>query len=171
LTNLLFIIAKLGLPSIETPTATNSIILEIGNTGFADEESYVIKSLDCADVISIKGQGPAGVFYGIQTLLSLLTINGTVGFRPLPGIHVVDTPRFEYRGVHLDVARNFQPKETVMDLVETMAQYKLNKLHLHLSDDEAWRLEIPQLPELTTVRILNKYQLILILKQIKTLPP
>jgi len=59
--------------------------------------------------------------------------------------------RFEYRGLHLDVARNFHPVPTVLSLLDAMSQYKLNKLHLHLSDDEAWRLQIPALPELTTV--------------------
>ncbi|WAQ99011.1 HEX-like protein [Mya arenaria] len=146
-----FLGAKLRLPHIDTPVATRAIILEIGNTGIDDPESYLIKSLDCADVISVKGQSPAGVFYGVQSLLSLLTVNGTETFRTLPGFSILDEPRYGYRGIHLDVARNFQPKETVIDLLDSMAQYKLNKLHLHLSDDEAWRLDIPSLPELTSV--------------------
>ncbi|KAL4227733.1 hypothetical protein ACF0H5_013169 [Mactra antiquata] len=142
---------KLGLKVVDAPVATNAIILEIGNTGYNDKDSYVIKTFDCADVISIKGGSSSGVFYGAQTLISLLTDNGTISLGRLPGMVIIDEPRFEYRGVHLDVARNFHPKETVNDLIDTMAHYKLNKLHLHLSDDEAWRLEIPKLPELTSV--------------------
>lgn len=93
------------------------------------------------------------MFYAIQTLLSLLGDDGDDKPRILPGLVIIDEPRYEYRGMHLDVARNFHPKETVKGLIDTMAQYKMNKLHLHLADDEAWRLEIPELPELTTVCI------------------
>ena len=60
--------------------------------------------------------------------------------------------RYPYRGVMIDVARNFQYKESIFKLIDAMATYKLNKLHLHLSDDEGWRLEIPDLPELVEVR-------------------
>ena len=66
-------------------------------------------------------------------------------------MHIIDAPRFEYRGFQLDVARNFQPKEAVFRLLDLMARYKLNKFHFHLTDDEGWRLEIPGLPELTRV--------------------
>ena len=103
--------------------------------------------------LSTLGNTPTGVFYGIQTLLSLLSNSNQT--QTLPGITIIDEPRFEYRGMHLDIARNFHPKETVMDLVDTMAQYKMNKLHLHLADDEAWRLEVPELPELTTVGLIE----------------
>ena len=63
----------------------------------------------------------------------------------------MDAPRFGYRGFMLDVARNFQPKAEVLRVLDLMARYKLNVLHFHLTDDEGWRLEIPSLPELTTV--------------------
>jgi hexosaminidase len=62
---------------------------------------------------------------------------------------VLDAPRFGYRGMMLDVARHFASKETVLRLLDCMACYKLNKLHLHLTDDEGWRLHIDALPELT----------------------
>ena len=66
-------------------------------------------------------------------------------------LRIVDAPRFGYRGLMLDVARNFQPKATVLRTLDLMAQYKLNVLHFHLTEDEGWRLEIPSLPELTSV--------------------
>ena len=69
----------------------------------------------------------------------------------LPEIHIEDKPRFEHRGMHVDVARNFRSVDDIKRLLDVMAMYKLNKLHLHLSDDEGWRLEIPGLPELTEV--------------------
>jgi len=64
---------------------------------------------------------------------------------------VVDAPRFGYRGFMLDVARNFHPKAVVLRTLDLLARYKINVLHLHLTDDEGWRVEIPSLPELTTV--------------------
>ena len=70
---------------------------------------------------------------------------------PVDSVKIVDAPRFRYRGLHLDVARNFQSKQTVEKLLDLMAFYKLNRLHLHLTDDEGWRIEIKQLPELTSV--------------------
>ena len=98
-------------------------------------------------IIEITGVTAAGVFWGVQTLLSI-TQEGQV-----PNIVIHDEPRFEYRGMSLDVARNFVDKEEVLKLLEVMAMYKLNKLHFHLTDDEGWRLEIPGLPELTEVVI------------------
>jgi hexosaminidase len=69
----------------------------------------------------------------------------------LPGVAVVDAPRFAYRGFQLDVARNFQDKRVVFKVLDLMAAYKLNKFHFHLTDDEGWRLEIAGLPELTAI--------------------
>ncbi|OTA18727.1 beta-N-acetylhexosaminidase [Xenorhabdus beddingii] len=90
----------------------------------------------------------SGVFYGLQSLFSLLPANGTPRMATLT---VKDAPRFEYRGVSLDVGRNFHSKAAVLRLLDQMSHYKLNKFHFHLSDDEGWRLEIPGLPELTEV--------------------
>ncbi|MBD2810575.1 beta-N-acetylhexosaminidase [Xenorhabdus sp. Vera] len=90
----------------------------------------------------------SGVFYGLQSLFSLLPANGTPKIATLIA---KDAPRFEYRGVFLDVGRNFHSKKAVLRLLDQMANYKLNKFHFHLSDDEGWRLEIPGLPELTEV--------------------
>ena len=69
----------------------------------------------------------------------------------LPLGQIKDQPRYAYRGMHLDLARNFQSYESLIKLIDLMAFYKLNKLHLHLTDDEGWRLESKILPELTEV--------------------
>ncbi|WP_340620723.1 beta-N-acetylhexosaminidase [Xenorhabdus siamensis] len=90
----------------------------------------------------------SGVFYGLQSLFSLLPANGVPKIATLTA---KDAPRFEYRGMFLDVGRNFHSKEAVLRLFDQMAAYKLNKFHFHLSDDEGWRLEIPGLPELTEI--------------------
>jgi len=97
--------------------------------------------------IYITGYDDAGMFYGLQSLFALSDSEG----KSLPKIEIQDAPRFDYRGVMVDVARNFHTKQAILDTLDQMAAYKLNKLHLHLSDDEGWRLEIPGLPELTDV--------------------
>ena len=95
--------------------------------------------------ISIQGVDDNGVFNGLQSLASLVTL----GSNTLPVLTAIDEPHFAFRGLLIDVARNFHSKEFILDMLEQMAAYKLNKLHLHLGDDEGWRLEIPSLPELT----------------------
>jgi hexosaminidase len=95
--------------------------------------------------IRISGVDANGVFNGLQSLASLYR----VGADTLPVINVDDEPHYAFRGMLVDVARNFHSKTFILDLLDQMAAYKLNKLHLHLGDDEAWRLEIPSLPELT----------------------
>ncbi len=104
--------------------------------------------------IEILGSDPMGVFYGIQSL-KLLVPAGSLAVPTeniiIPTIEIKDAPRFDYRGLMLDIARNHQPLEVLHKVIKTMALYKMNKLHLHLTDDEGWRLAIPDLPELTEV--------------------
>ena len=97
--------------------------------------------------ISIDAADESGAFYGLQSLASLITL----GKDTVPYISVVDEPLFEFRSMLVDTARNFRSKEFILKLLDQMAAYKLNKLHLHMGEDEAWRLEIPGLPELTEV--------------------
>lgn len=111
-------------------------------------ESYQLK-ID-KNKITVIGSDNAGVFYGVQSLLALFPAdaNGSV---KLPRVEINDSPRFSYRGMHYDNARNFHGKDAMFKLVEQMAKYKLNTLHWHFSDDEGWRLEIPSLPELSEI--------------------
>jgi len=105
-------------------------------------------------VITITASKPAGIFYGIQSLKTLIPPSAYAHPQKsieIPCVEVKDEPRFTYRAVSLDVARNFETKAQVLKLLDAMALYKLNVLHLHLTDDEGWRLEIPSLPELTSV--------------------
>jgi hexosaminidase len=104
--------------------------------------------------ITITAAGSAGVFYGIESLRALVdpaAYRGAQTTVRVPVLSIEDAPRFPYRGLLLDVARNFQPKSALLKLLDLMAFYKLNTLHLHLSDDEGWRLAIASLPELTDV--------------------
>ncbi|QOC21763.1 carbohydate-binding domain-containing protein [Wenzhouxiangella sp. AB-CW3] len=102
------------------------------------------------DRIVITGHDEAGTYYGIQTLLALLPA-APQNVVEIPTLEVIDKPRFQWRGMHYDMARNFHGLDVTLRLIEQMGRYKLNRLHLHLTDDEGWRLEIPGLPELTDV--------------------
>lgn len=96
----------------------------------------------------VTGYDQAGVFYGLQSLLSLVPAKGEMKIATL---EAKDAPRFDYRGIQLDVGRNFHSKAAVLRLLDQMSAYKLNKFHFHLTDDEGWRIEIPGLPELTDI--------------------
>ncbi|MET3981697.1 hexosaminidase [Mucilaginibacter sp. UYP25] len=104
--------------------------------------------------ITISASTTAGLFYGIQSLKTAISASPWMKAQasiPVPCVNVKDEPRFPYRAVMLDVARNFQSKQQVLKLISLMGVYKLNTLHMHLTDDEGWRIEIPSLPELTAV--------------------
>lgn len=108
--------------------------------------------------VFIEGGSPAGVFWGAQTLRQLL---GPDAYRkaPLdrdrtwsvPYLTVQDAPRFRWRGLMLDVARHFMPKEGVLRYLDLMAAHKLNVFHFHLTDDQGWRVEIERYPKLTEI--------------------
>ncbi len=98
--------------------------------------------------ILIEGNDAAGVFYGIQTLIQLLPTRA--GVLPiLPAIEINDYPRFAYRGMHLDVVRHFFPVDFIKQYIDYLALHKLNYFHWHLTDDQAWRVEMKSHPELT----------------------
>lgn len=97
--------------------------------------------------ITILAAEKSGAFYGVESLAALVTL----GSSSIPSVYIQDEPRYNYRGMHVDVGRNFHSKQLLLDLLDQMAAYKLNKLHLHLGEDEGWRLEIPGLPELTDI--------------------
>lgn len=121
---------------------------EIGTEGYTLEVS--------ARKIIISANQTAGLFYGTQTLLQLLPkeIESNVTVRAkwsLPEVHIKDYPRFKWRGLMLDVSRNFFTKEEVKRYIDEMARFKYNIFHWHLTDDQGWRIEIKSLPELTRV--------------------
>ncbi|GAA1372938.1 beta-N-acetylhexosaminidase [Streptomyces beijiangensis] len=107
--------------------------------------------------VFIEASGHAGAFYAVQTLLQLLpaqvhrTAVAAPGPLELPCATVADEPRFGWRGTLIDVARRFLPKRELLRYIDLLALHKLNVLHLHLTDDQGWRIEIKRCPRLTEV--------------------
>jgi hexosaminidase len=99
-----------------------------------------------AGAIQIVASDSEGAANGLASLAQLVDTRRTV-----PLLAIDDAPRFDFRGLHVDVARNFHSKAEILAILDQMAAYKLNRLHLHLADDEGWRVEIAGLPELTTI--------------------
>ncbi len=97
------------------------------------------------DGIDLRAASEAGIYYGQQTLRQLY--KGEQGF---PLVAIKDSARFAYRGLHLDVSRHFFEKEEVMKLLDVMSYYKLNRLHMHLTDAGGWRFEVEKYPRLTS---------------------
>ncbi|XP_045212514.2 uncharacterized protein LOC123563659 [Mercenaria mercenaria] len=138
-------VLKIG---IATAQQTKNVIILNTTDVSPTPESYTLRVDAKNSIIYLNGKDLDGVFYAAQSLRSILD-----GYnrRDIPEIMIYDEPRFHYRGMHIDVARNFHPVSDIKRLIRSMAMYKMNKLHLHLSDDEGWRLEIPGLPELTEI--------------------
>lgn len=123
-------------------SASNKVNFRVDpNATDIPDEGYQLE-IDGAGV-RLVAKTETGLFYGKQTLLQLLTPNG------LPYVKINDHPRFPYRGLHLDVSRHFFDKEEVKKLMNVMSYYKLNTLHLHLTDAGGWRLQIDKYPKLT----------------------
>lgn len=120
---------------------------------YAKDEDPTAAEWYCMDVeayngILILADAEAGAMNGVKTLIAAVDASGGA---PLPTAKIYDRPSFAYRGMHFDVARNFTSYDNLKRLIDLLAYYKLNKLQLHLTDDEGWRIEIPGLPELTEV--------------------
>lgn len=109
-------------------------------------ESYTL-SVTPQEIL-IRATSGAGLFYGMQTLLQLAQPSGS-GSYSIASVEIEDTPRFAYRGLMLDVSRHFSTKEFIKKQIDALAYYKINRLHLHLTDAAGWRLEIKKYPLLT----------------------
>ncbi len=149
----------------KTKAAGTSIFLIINTTAdkLIGNEGY---KLDVSPAhITIKANRPAGLFYGVQTLLQLFP-KEILAKKPVknirwqaPCVAITDYPRFGWRGLMLDVARHFFTKQQVKDFIDEMVKYKYNLLHMHLTDDEGWRIEIRSLPKLTSVGAWNVHRI------------
>lgn len=120
------------------------------NSSMKSEEAYLL--VVSPSGIEIEAGGRSGLFYAIQTLRQMLwqtELEGTI--RVISSVVIQDQPQFSYRGLMLDPARHFLPINDLKSYIDVMALYKYNRLHLHLSDDQGWRMEIKKYPRLTSV--------------------
>ncbi|QIQ04595.1 beta-N-acetylhexosaminidase [Streptomyces liangshanensis] len=148
--------AATGLPLADGAEDGNSVVLELSEDleRRLGPEGYRLTA--DARAVRIEGGGPAGVFWGAQTLRQLL---GPDAYRAapvdpgrlwsVPATVVEDAPRFGWRGLMLDVSRHFMPKDGVLRYLDLLAAHKLNVFHFHLTDDQGWRVEIKRYPKLT----------------------
>jgi len=165
-----FLSKKLSAPTgfampIRLTASSNSngnISISLNNDKSLGNEGYTLEVTP--HIVSLSANKPAGLFYGIQTLLQLLPkeIESKTPVKNLPAgrqgvawtipcVTIKDYPRFGWRGLLLDVSRHFFTKEQVKIFIDNMVRYKYNLLHLHLTDDQGWRIEIKSYPKLTTV--------------------
>lgn len=125
--------------------------LILRRNGFSTDAYHLTVTTEKVEISSGTNRG---IFYGIQSLKTLLPPEAYKGAQAgisIPTVDVIDSARFGHRAFMMDVARNFQPKQQVLKVIDLMSLYKLNVLHFHFNDDEGWRIEIPGLPELTEV--------------------
>ncbi|MBB2148071.1 beta-N-acetylhexosaminidase [Pedobacter gandavensis] len=125
--------------------ATTGIYLKIGNKAEKVAGNYALEVKK--EGIFITAATEEGVFYGIQTLIQLL--DPTEKTVQIPFVLIKDEPRFQYRGMHLDVTRHFFPLAFVKKYIDYLALHKMNYFHWHLTDDQGWRIEIKKYPKLT----------------------
>lgn len=137
-----------------TPRPANGIFLLLSGAGArVGGQGYRLTATK--EAVVIRANTPAGLFAGVQTLRQLLpaAVESTTaqpGPWTVPGGHIVDYPRFAYRGAMLDVARHFFTVDTVKRYIDEISLYKVNHLHLHLTDDQGWRIQIERWPRLAT---------------------
>ena len=139
--------------------APNSIRLSLSNDKTLGDEGYKLNV--SPTLVTITANKPAGLFYGMQSFLQLLPseIESKIVAKNIswnaPTVSITDHPRFGWRGLMFDVARHFFGKKDIEEYIDQMVRYKFNLLHMHLTDDEGWRIEIKGLPKLTEVGAWN----------------
>jgi hexosaminidase len=136
---------------VPTSTSENQIRLTMQKSENLGDEAYRLEVNQQG--VTIHAHTAAGAFYGCQTLKQLVKTDT----RQIPSVRIEDAPRYVWRGMMLDVSRHFFDEQTVRQMLDWMADYKLNRLHLHLTDDQAWRLEISRYPELTQIGARGNY--------------
>jgi hexosaminidase len=112
------------------------------------DNAYVLSTQE--NNVSIVGTSASGIFYGVQTLIQLLPTSTTAPLL-VPAVHIIDYPRFDYRGMHLDVSRHFFEVTFIKKYIDYLALHKMNYFHWHLTDDHGWRIEIKKYPKLTAI--------------------
>lgn len=139
----------------DNPTDNNAIRFEMNPRIAAGMEGYTLNVTDKG--VTAESRTPQGAFYAMQTLLQLLPaeiespelIKGLAW--AVPSVSITDEPRFPYRGMMLDICRHFNNAEFIKKQIDVLAMFKINKLHLHLTEDQLWAIEVKKYPKLTEV--------------------
>ncbi|RYG21135.1 MAG: beta-N-acetylhexosaminidase [Chitinophagaceae bacterium] len=127
----------------------NSILLHINDNDGLKPGQYTI-NVRAKDMMLAIASSEEGLFYAVQSLIQLLPVDRSLPL-DIPPIEIIDYPRFEYRGMHLDVSRHFFDVAFVKKYIDYLAFHKMNYFHWHLTDDHGWRIEIKKYPKLTSI--------------------
>jgi len=139
---------KIKLNVTNVTPAKNFINLSLDTALSEFEDAYTLTTLD--NSLTITGTSKPGIFYGIQSLIQLLPVDH-LGSLTIPSLNIIDHPRFNYRGMHLDVSRHFFDVDVIKKYLDYLALHKMNYFHWHLTDDHGWRIEIKKYPKLTEI--------------------
>lgn len=142
--------------SIATEATEKDVIVIRKNDAITNKEGYKL-SVNPYDIL-IEAAEPAGAFYAVQTLLQLQTKNKEKS--SFACVKITDSPRYAYRGMHLDVARHYFPSTFIKKYIDLMAMHKLNTFHWHLTEDQGWRIEIKKYPKLQEIAAFRKETLV-----------
>ncbi|GAA3647182.1 beta-N-acetylhexosaminidase [Flavivirga jejuensis] len=154
LSDLLSKATGVSVPFGKGESTEGTIILKL-DAAIENNEGYTL-SVSYNQII-ISGKTTQGVFYGIQTLQQLMSSStNKTDELTIPAVTINDSPRYVYRGMHLDVARHFFPVEFVKKYIDLIAMHKMNTFHWHLTEDQGWRIEIKKYPKLTSVGSIRK---------------
>lgn len=138
---------QLELQVTDEPSSISDIVL---NTTLVTDSKEAYELKVTPHQLSINGASGNGLFYGVQTLRKALPIQSTARI-DIPLVEVKDTPRFAYRGAHLDVSRHFFAVDSIKRYIDMLALHHINRFHWHLTDDQGWRIEIKSHPKLTEI--------------------
>jgi len=133
---------------VSTKNAPGAIHLNYEKMEYALPGAYIMQVKK--DQVYIAGDNEAGTFYGVQSLVQLLPVEKAAALK-IPFVNIKDYPRFQYRGLMLDVGRHFFPVSFVKRYLDYIAMHKMNYFHWHLTEDQGWRIEIKKYPKLTEV--------------------
>lgn len=135
--------------NITNVTPSKNFISLVSDTSISTfDNAYTLNTSDKS--IFISGTSKPGVFYGVQSLIQLIPTNSLNPIN-IPTVSITDYPRFDYRGMHLDVSRHFFDVEFIKQYIDYLALHKMNYFHWHLTDDHGWRIEIKKYPKLTEI--------------------
>ena len=131
-------------------TENNAAVRLIISDEFENPEGYHLETSPSG--VSIAASDPSGLFYGVITLIQLLDEGEKKGHSSsVSSVNIVDSPRYSWRGMHLDVGRHFFPVQFIKRYIDLIAMHKMNTFHWHLTEDQGWRIEIKKYPKLTEI--------------------